>query len=216
MNLADYIEHTVLRADTDLKSVQNACDLALKNRFAAVCVPPFFVRDARRFLGEGFRIPKLVTVAGFPMGYTAIVAKSEEIKRAVEEGADEIDVVANIAALKSGNWNHVSNDIDSVARAAHLKGRVIKVIFEVGLLTQQEILSLIDVCVGTGVDFIKTGTGMHGHDATAEQVRFLRAHLPENIKVKAAGGIRTKERAQELVTAGATRLGTSAGAEILR
>lgn len=215
MNLADHIEHTILRADTDMKAVQTACNIALKNQFAGVCVPPFFVRDARRFLGEGFRIPKLVTVAGFPMGYSSIAAKSEEIKRALEEGADEIDVVANIAAIKSGNWNHVAHDIDSVTRATHMKGCIIKIIFEIGLLTQQETLSLIDVCVGDGVDYIKTGTGMHGHDATVEQIKLLRAHLPENIKIKAAGGIRTKHRAEELLIAGAARLGTSVGPDLL-
>ncbi len=215
MNLAEHIEHTVLRPDADMKAVQAACDLALKHHFAGVCVPPFFVRDARRFLGEGFKIPKLVTVAGFPMGYSAIAAKSEEIKRAVEEGADEIDVVANLAAIKSGNWNHVAHDIDSTTRAAHMKGRIIKIIFEIGLLTEQEVLSLIDVCVGSSIDYIKTGTGMHGQDATAEQVRFLRAHLPENIKIKAAGGIRTKQRAAELVAAGAARIGTSVGFDLI-
>ena len=215
MNLADHIEHTILRADTDIKAVQAACDLALKHRFAGVCVPPFFVRDARRFLGEGFKVPKLVTVAGFPMGYSSIAAKSEEIKRSVEEGADEIDVVANISAIKSGNWNHVSRDIDSTARAVHLKGCLIKIIFEIGLLTQQETLALIDVCVGSEIDYVKTGTGMHGQDATVEQIKFLRAHLPENIKIKAAGGIRTKQRAEELIAAGASRLGTSSGPELL-
>ena len=215
MNLAEFIEHTALRADTDLKKVQAACDLALKHQFAGVCLPPFFVRDARRLLGEGFRVPKLVTVAGFPMGYSAIASKCEEIKRAVEEGADEIDVVANLAAIKSGNWNHVSHDIDSTTRSAHMKGCPIKIIFEIGLLSPQETLSLIDVCVGHGVDFVKTSTGMHGHDATAEQVKFLRAHLPENIKIKAAGGIRTKSRAEELIAAGAVRLGSSVGPDLI-
>jgi deoxyribose-phosphate aldolase len=213
--IADFIEHTLLRPDTDLKAIQLACEIASKHHFAGVCLPPYFMRDARRVLGEGFKIPKLVTVAGFPMGYTSIASKSEEIKRAIEEGADEIDVVAPIAAIKSGNWNHVTHDIDSVTRAVHLKGRIIKIIFEVGLLTQQEILSLIDVCVGCEVDFIKTSTGMFGHDATVDQVRFLRGHLPENIKIKASGGIRTKKLAEDLIAAGAVRIGSSVGSELI-
>jgi deoxyribose-phosphate aldolase len=215
MNLAPYLEHTLLRPDTDLKSVQIACELALKNHLAGICVPPLFMRDSRRILGEGFGVPKLVTVVGFPMGYSSIASKSEEIKRAIEEGAEEIDVVACIAAIKSGNWNHVSNDIDSVARATHLKGCFLKIIFEVGLLTEQEILMLVDICVGCGVDFVKTGTGMIGQSVTVEQVKFLRAHLPENIKIKASGGVRSKELAASLIEAGAVRLGSSVALDLI-
>lgn len=215
MNLASKIEQTLLQPDASLAAIKIHCEKALQAGFGGVCIPPFYVRDARRFLGEGMRTPKLVTVVGFPFGYSAIVAKSEEIKRAVDEGVDEIDAVANIAAVKSGNWTHVSRDIESISRATHLRGQTLKIIFETGLLTQQEILSLIDVCVGSGVDFVKTGTGFNGHPVTVEQVRFLKAHLPDNMKIKAAGGIATRQLAEELIKAGADRIGTSKGLDLL-
>lgn len=216
MNLASKIEQTLLQPDASLAAIRIHCEKALEAGFVGVCIPPFYVRDARRFLGEGFRAPKLVTVVGFPFGYSAIAAKSEEIKRAVDEGVDEIDAVANLAAVKSGNWTHVARDIESLSRATHLRGQTLKIIFEIGLLTQQETLSLIDVCVGAGVDFVKTGTGFNGHPATVEQVRFLKAHLPDNMKIKAAGGIRTRLLAEDLIKAGADRIGTSNGLELLK
>ncbi|HNG88612.1 MAG TPA: 2-deoxyribose-5-phosphate aldolase, partial [Saprospiraceae bacterium] len=124
-DLAKTLEHTLLRPDTTLPEVRRLCEEAQQHTFAGVCIPPLFVRDARRILGEDSRT-RLVTVIAFPMGYTAIAAKSEEIKRAVDDGADDVDTVINLAAVKSGYWNHVEHDIDSVARAAHMRGRTLK------------------------------------------------------------------------------------------
>lgn len=213
-DLAKFIEHTVLKPDTTLADVRRVCDEAQKYGFAAVCVPPLFVRDAKRALGENSRT-RVVTVVGFPMGYSAIPAKSEEIKRAIDEGADDIDSVINLAALKSENWNHVKHDIDGVALATHMRGRTLKLILECGLLTSDEISKLCALAEDARVTWLKTGTGFHGFNATPEMVRSLRAAASGGIKIKASGGIRTTKDAQALIEAGAERLGTSASLEII-
>ncbi len=209
MSLAARIDSTLLRPDATQAHIKTLCEDAVKHKMAGVCVPPFLAREARKLIGEGFGAPRLVTVAGFPMGYSAIAAKSEEIKRAVEDSVDEIDAVANICAIKAGAWNHVQHDIESMARACHLRGRQIKIIFETSLLTHAEIQQLCNICIGATVNFVKTSTGFNGSAATVEAVRFLRAHLPETIKIKASGGISTKTFAEDLVAAGADRIGTS-------
>ena len=213
-DIAKHIEHTILTPDCSIQDVKRVCDEALKHGFAGVCIPPLYVRDARRMLGDDGRV-RVVTVVGFPMGYSAIAAKSEEIKRACDEGADDIDAVLNIAAAKSGNWNHVNNDIDSMARAIHMRGRTMKLILECGLLTADEISQAIAAADLVGCAFMKTGTGFHGHPATVEMVRQLRSLTPAHIKIKAAGGIRTRELAEALIAAGAERIGTSVGGSLV-
>jgi deoxyribose-phosphate aldolase len=213
-DLAKFIEHTILKPDTTLTDARRVCDEAKKHEFAAVCIPPLFVREARRVLGDDTRI-RLATVVGFPMGYSAIPAKSEEIKRALEEGADDIDAVVNIAAVKSGNWNHVQHDIEGVALATHMRGRTLKIILECGFLTPDEIKKIAEIAANARVAWLKTGTGFHGFPATPDMVRQLRAAAPEGVKIKAAGGIRTAEIAKKLLDAGADRLGTSASLEII-
>ena len=212
--LAKYIEHTLLRPDTTLTDVRKICEEATQNQFGGVCIPPLYVRDAKRALGEQSPI-RVVTVIGYPMGYSAIAAKTEEIKRAIDEGADDIDAVINIAALKSGNWNHVENDIDSLARATHMRGKTLKLILECGFLTESDIRKLCEIALETRTVWVKTGTGMHGHPATPEMVRTVRAIADPRIKIKASGGIRTAKDAQALIDAGAERLGTSASLSII-
>jgi len=209
-----FIEHTLLKPDTSLAEVRQLCAEALQYGFHGVCVPPLFVRDARRLLGEDSTI-RVVTVIGFPMGYTAIPAKSEEIRRALDEGANDVDAVINIAAIKSENWNHVNHDIDSVARATHMRGRTLKLILECGLLTEAEIRKVCEFAREAQVNWLKTGTGFHGHPATPEMVRNLRAIAPASMSIKASGGIKTAKDAQALLDAGADRLGTSASLAII-
>lgn len=213
-DLAKFIEHTLLRPDTNLADVRRVCEEAQKFNFAGICIPPLFVRDARRILGEDSRI-RIVTVVGFPMGYSAIAAKSEEIKRAIDDSADEIDAVANLAAVKSENWNHVDRDIDSIVRAAQLRGKTLKLILECGLLTPAEIRKVCEIADQSQVTWFKTGTGFHGYDATPEMVRILRAIASPSVKIKAAGGIKTAAQAEALLAAGADRLGTSASLSII-
>lgn len=213
-NLAGIIEHTVLKPDCSLEDVRRVCEEANQYGFVGVCIPPFFVRDAKRILGENSRV-RLATVVGFPMGYSAIAAKSEEIKRAVEEGVDEIDAVVNISAVKSGNWNHVRHDVDGIARATHIRGRVSKLILECGLLTEAEIRQIAEIAQGEGIHYLKTGTGFHGYPATEEMVRLLKSLAGNTMKVKASGGIRTRAGAEALIKSGADRLGTSSGIDLV-
>lgn len=212
MNLASVIDHTILRPDCTLDEIKKLCEEALRYEFAAVCVPPYFVKEAARIL-EDSRV-RVATVIGFPFGYSTTPAKVEEIKRAVNDGASELDVVINICALKEGNWHYVKSDIESMTVAAHLKGKVIKVIFETGLLSKEEIQKLCTFCTDLGVDYVKTSTGISGGGATTEVVELLRSELPEKIKIKASGGIRTAEQARAMLEAGANRLGTSGGVAI--
>jgi deoxyribose-phosphate aldolase len=214
MKLASYIDHTILKPDCTRADIQNLCEEAIKHQFAAVCIPPFFVQDAYQLLEE--YAVKTSTVIGFPMGYSTTSAKVEEIKRAIDEGADEVDVVINICALKSGNWNYVQNDIDSMITAAHLKGKLIKVILETGLMQEEEIHRLCGICREVGPDFVKTSTGFNGAGATVPVVESLRHELEGTpIKVKASGGIRTPEDARAMIDAGAQRLGSSSGVRIV-
>ena len=212
--LAKLIEHTTLKPDTTSADVRRLCEEARQYGFAGVCIPPLFVREARRALGDDSPV-RVVTVVGFPMGYSAIPAKSEEIKRAIDEGADDIDAVINIAAVKSDNWSHVERDIEAVARATHMRGRELKLILECGLLNEAEIARLCRIADGVKAEWLKTGTGFHGHPATAEMVRLLRALAPDGIKIKAAGGIRDTEGAEKLLAAGADRIGSSASLDII-
>lgn len=212
--LAGFIEHTLLKPDCTLQDVRRLCEEALQYQFAAVCIPPFYVRDAKRVLGEDTKV-RVATVVGFPMGYVAIAAKSEEIKRAVDEGVDDIDAVVNIAAIKSQNWNHVHHDIDSIARATHMRGRTSKLILECGLLTSEEIGRVGAMAKEAGIHYLKTGTGFHGFPATVDMVKTLKMLAGNDMKIKAAGGIRTRETAEALLQAGADRLGTSAGVALV-
>ena len=207
------IEHTILKADTSLEEVSKLCTEAIKHKFFGVCVPPYFVKAAAQNL-KGSEV-KIVTVVGFPLGYNTTPAKVEEARKAIDEGADEIDMVINVAALKNGDFNFVVNDIQSVATLVHLKGNKLKVIIETALLTEEEKLKACEICAEVNVDFVKTSTGFAKSGASVEDVKLLRANLPAKIKIKASGGIKTKEQASALVKAGADRIGTSNGPGLL-
>ncbi|MDX1942867.1 MAG: deoxyribose-phosphate aldolase [Saprospiraceae bacterium] len=207
MDLANFIEHTILKADCSLDEIKRICKEANQFNFPVVCVPPFFVKNAVELLMN--EPTKVATVIGFPMGYSSTAAKVEEIKRAVDDGVSELDVVVNICAVKSGMWNFVRNDIDSVVTAAHLKGKTIKIILETGLLTDAEIQQLCEICLEVKPDFVKTSTGFNGEGATVMIVEKLKTLLQNQIKIKASGGIRTKEDASRLLEAGAVRIGSS-------
>lgn len=213
MSLASLIDHTILRPDCTLKDIKTICAEAVQYQFAAVCIPPFYLNDAIPLLVDSN--VKLATVIGFPMGYSATPSKVEEIKRGLDEGTDEFDVVPNICAIKNGNWNYVQNDIESMTRAVHLKGKAIKVILEYSLLSEAEVVKICSICEKSGVNFVKTSTGFHG-GATPEMVAHLRSILPKSIKIKASGGIRSASSALKLVEAGADRIGSSAGVQLIQ
>lgn len=213
MELSSYIDQTVLVPNCTKEDIKRVCEEADQFGMYAICIPPYYVRLAKRLLEESK--VKVATVVGFPLGYAAIPAKVEEIKRAIDEGADEIDIVANIAAIKNGDWAHVRNDIDGVTIAVHLKGKKVKLIIEVAMLEEIEILKLCNICKEVGVDFVQTSTG-YQHNASEEQVKLLRANLPSQIKIKVNGGITTLETAQKMIAAGADRIGTSFGVTLSR
>ena len=213
MEIAHLIDHTTLKPDCTLTEVKQLCEEAIANKFAAVCVPPFFVRDTVRLLDDK-RI-KVCTVVGFPYGYSTTPAKVEEVKRAIDEGCDEVDVVINLCAVFQNNWAYLKNDINSVTTAAHLRGKVIKLILETGMLDEEQIRKLCDICNTIGVDFVKTSTGVNAGGATLKAVRLLRQHLNSTIKIKASGGITTPKKAMSLVEAGADRLGCSKSLKVI-
>lgn len=207
MDLPGALEHTLLKPDTTKADIKKLCEEAVQYGFRAVCIPPYYAAEAVKHLKS--TSVKVATVIGFPMGYSATPAKVEEIKRGIDEGADEFDVVINITALKSGNWNFVRNDLETMTRAVHLRGKVIKVILETSLLTSEELKKMCEFCAEFGVDYVKTSTGVNGK-AEVETVRTMRQLLPKNIRIKAAGGIRSVQDAQQMLEAGADTLGSSA------
>jgi deoxyribose-phosphate aldolase len=214
MEINKYLEHTLLKPDTSGAQITRLCEEAKQYNLKAVCVPPFFVKHASNQLENS--LVRLVTVVGYPLGYSTISAKIEEVKRAVDEGVHEVDVVANIAAIKDNKWGYTQNDLDSATRAAHLHGKLVKIIVEADLLTNEELKRLCELCSEIGVNYIKTSSGYHNQVATPELVRRIKSYiLNPDIKIKASGGIRTFEQAQQLVEAGATRLGTSSAMQIL-
>lgn len=214
MNISKYIDHTILKPTTTLEDIKKICAEAKEFGFAAVCVPPPFVRNAKAIL-EGSEV-KVATVLGFPFGYSVAKAKIFEMQQALEDGADEIDVVINLIALKAGQWDYLAKEMKFLVEAAHKNGRLIKVIIESGILTTEEIIKCCEIYGKLDVDFVKTSTGYAEKGATVEAVLIMRANLPEHIKIKASGGIRDYGFAKQLVEAGADRLGCSASVAIAK
>jgi deoxyribose-phosphate aldolase len=213
MNIASKIEHTLLKADMDMQAALRLLDEALAHKLYGICIPPYFVRDLYR-KAEGKPV-KIITVVGFPMGFHVTAVKNEELRRALDEGADDVDVVVNLAAVKSGDWSYVGNEIETLTRSAHLKGKTIKLILETGLITQDECDKLVRMGLESGVDVFKTSTGFQGQAATVESVQLLKSLLNGKARIKASGGIRSYAQAMELLDAGADLLGTSASLELI-
>lgn len=213
MNIAPYIDHTVLKQATTIGDVEKVCKEAVEYGFAAVCLPSLYVKKAKEFL-TGSSI-KVATVIGFPFGYCAIEAKVAEIILAIVDGADELDMVVNISAIKNADWTFLANEINTVLPIVRNKNKVIKVIIESGILTDDEIIKCCDIYGAAGVDYVKTSTGFAEKGASIHDVKLIRAHLADAIKIKASGGIRSYSFAKELINAGANRLGCSASVEIV-
>jgi len=212
-DIASRIDHTLLKPDTTTEKIKTLCKEAIENNFTAVCVPPYFVAQAKEFLSNSK--VKLSTVVGFPLGYSHSLIKVEEAKRAMEDGADELDVVMNLAAFFSGNENEVLKEIQSITQLAHLKGKQVKFIIETGLLSSNDIRNACSIAIKAEADFVKTSTGFSGTGATVEVVELIRTLLPKKIKIKASGGIKTRSQAESLIAAGADRIGTSSSLQIV-
>lgn len=209
-----YIDHTILKPTTLITDIEKLCAEAKQYSFAAVCVPPNFVKKAKSSL-EASSI-KVATVIGFPFGYAAVEAKIAEIVLAMVDGADELDVVINISAIKNADWVYLANEINHIMPVIKSKNKVIKVIIESGVLTDDEIIKCCELYGVAGIDYLKTSTGYAEKGATIEAVKLFRLHLPERVQIKASGGIRDHQFAQQLIDVGATRLGCSASVAIVQ
>lgn len=214
MLINQYIDHTTLKSTTLVSDIEKLCAEAKQYQFAAVCVPPNFVKRAKLLL-EGSTV-KVATVIGFPFGYSAVEAKIAEILLAMVDGADELDVVSNISAIKNSDWVYLADEINHIIPIIRSKNKVIKIIIESGILTDEEIIKCCEIYGLAGIDYLKTSTGYAEKGATVETVELFRRHLPKQIQIKASGGIRDYAFARQLIDAGATRLGCSAGVAIVQ
>lgn len=212
--LAGLIDHTLLKADATEDQIRTLCAEAAEYKFATVCIQPTWVRFAARLLhGTGVGV---CTVAGFPLGANTPDVKAYETRRSVFDGANEIDMVINIGALKSRDYQTVEDDIRGVVRACREGGALSKVIIEAALLDDDEKVKASTLAAAAGADFVKTSTGFGPGGATVEDVALMRRVVGEHIGVKAAGGVRDRATAKQMVQAGATRIGASAGIRIVK
>ena len=204
MNYNKMIDHTVLKADTPLETVKRICDEAMEYGFASVCINPCHVAYCADYLKDSD--VNVCTVIGFPLGANTSAVKAFETKDAIANGADEIDMVMNIGALKDKNYDLVRDDVKAVVEA----------ILETCLLTEDEIKKACELCVEAKADYVKTSTGFSTRGATIEDVRIMKEAVHGKAKVKAAGGVRTPEDMVKIVAAGADRIGTSAGCSLVK
>lgn len=212
--IAAWIDHTLLKPEATIAQVEQLCQEALTHKFATVCVNPAYISWSARLLGRsGVRV---CTVVGFPLGATTTTAKILETYACLEAGADEIDMVLNIGALKSEAYGQVLNDIQGVVEAAHHHRAIVKVIHENALLTQREKILACLLSQAAGADFVKTSTGFAASGATLADVELMRRVVGAGMGVKAAGGVRTYPDALAMICAGASRIGTSSGVAIVQ
>jgi deoxyribose-phosphate aldolase len=213
MKLNLYIDHTLLKPEATLTQIEKLCQEAREYEFASVCLNSYYVKKAAALLA-GSPV-KVCTVVGFPLGASTMETKRFEAMKAVAEGAREIDMVINNSALKSGDWQYVLDDMSSLAQVCHQQGSILKVILETCLLTEEEKKKACELAVMAKADFVKTSTGFSTAGATIEDVKLMRS-IVGTLGVKASGGIRDLAAAKAMIEAGATRLGTSAGVEIMK
>lgn len=212
MDLRPYIEHTNLSPVLTVSAVDKLVDEARENAFYGVCVPPFWVKRASREIGK--HDITLVTVVGFPLGYNMTETKLDEMQRAIDNGANEIDVVWNLSAFKTKYpWTKI--ELAKCSKLAHDHQILLKVIIETAYLSPEEIEEACKLCADAGADFVKTSTGFASSGARVEDVTIMKRTLPATVGIKASGGIKTTEQAVALIEAGASRIGTSSGLDII-
>jgi deoxyribose-phosphate aldolase len=212
MNLADSIEQTNLSPTLTIRDIDTLVEQARQFHFFGICVPPFWVKRAKREIGSD---PiALISVAGFPLGYSMTETKLDDIKRAIDNGANEVDVVWNLSSFKTGiPWTKI--ELAKCAKLTHDHQVLLKVIIETAYLSDEEIVQACKLCADAGADFVKTSTGFAPSGAKEEHVKLMRSALPKEVRIKASGGIKTKAQAIALVEAGADRIGTSSGVSII-
>ncbi len=199
-----YVDHTMLRQQSTWDDIKQLCDDAITFGTASVCIPPCYVKQAKDYTGSRM---KICTVIGFPNGYATTAVKKYETEDALTNGADEIDMVINIGELRAGNYAYVKNEIAELKNICGKK--ILKVIIETCLLTEEEKIKMCSLVTEAGADFIKTSTGFSTAGATFEDVALFSKHVGKNVRIKAAGGITSFEDAEKFISLGAMRLGTS-------
>ncbi len=209
--LAKMIDHTNLKPDCTIDEIKNLCNEAKKYNFGAVCVNPCYVKNAKEFLKDSD--VNICTVIGFPLGATTSEVKSIETQQAIKNGAEEIDMVLNIGAMKSGDLDLVKKDINAVVKVA--KNKITKVILETCYLTDDEIVKACHIAKEVGANFVKTSTGFGTAGATEEHIKLMRNAVGKELGVKASGGIRDYQTAKKMIEAGANRIGASSSVKII-
>lgn len=212
-DLSLYIDHTLLKPDATKSQIQKLIDEAIKYQFAAICVNPFWVSYCKNMLQH--ESVSLCTVIGFPIGAAQTDIKMAEAKQAIQDGATEIDMVINIGLVKDGMFEEVKKEIERMVQVSKEKA-IVKVIIETALLTKEEIKKVSQIVSEAKADFIKTSTGFSKSGAKVEDIKLMRKYGGNEIGIKASGGIRTKDQALQMIEAGATRIGTSAGVAIVQ
>jgi deoxyribose-phosphate aldolase len=212
-NFAKYIDNTNLKPEATSDDIKKLCDEAKQYNFASVCVNPCFVSSCKTLL-NGFE-SKVCTVIGFPLGASTTETKLYEAEGAIKDGAEEIDMVINIGKLKEGDYNYVKNEIKEIVSLARETNVLTKVIIETCLLTNEEKMKMCEIVMDAGADFIKTSTGFSKDGATVEDIKLMKSIIHDKIGIKASGGIKDYEKTMDMIEAGATRIGTSSGANIV-
>lgn len=212
MNIASMIDHTLLKPEASREMIQVLCSEAKDHKFAAVCVNPYYVKMSKELLKDSK--VKVATVIGFPLGANTKEVKAFEAKNAIENGADEVDMVINIGAIKNKDYDAVKEDIKAVVEAANGRA-IVKVIIETCLLTDEEKIKACELSKEAGADFVKTSTGFSTGGAKVEDVKLMKETIGDSLKIKASGGIRDYENAKAMIDAGASRIGASASVKIV-
>lgn len=209
--LLRHVDHTLLKPTVTWEEIQTLCEEAIAYRTASVCIPPSYVKRVKDAYGEKLAV---CTVIGFPLGYSTTATKVFEAKEAIANGASEIDMVINIAALKNGDTASVQKEISAIKQA--IGSNILKVIVETCYLTEQEKATVCMLVTNAGADYIKTSTGFGTAGATMEDIRLFKEHIGANVKIKAAGGVRTREDLERFIEAGCDRIGTSSAVKMLQ
>ncbi|GAA3619312.1 deoxyribose-phosphate aldolase [Secundilactobacillus similis] len=213
MKLAKYIDHTILNADATQADVDKVIEEAIKYDFASVCINPYWVSRTAAALKDS--TVNTCTVIGFPLGATSTASKVFEAQQAIKDGADELDMVINIGELKAKHNDAVEADIKALADAIHAEGKLLKVIIETSLLTDEEKVRACELSEKAGADFVKTSTGFSTAGAKVPDVALMRKTVGDRLGVKASGGVHSKAEAEAMIEAGATRIGASASVKIV-
>lgn len=209
--LLSHVDHTLLAQTATWEEIKGICDDGMKYKTASVCIPPSFVKRAKQYVGERLNI---CTVIGFPNGYSTTSVKVFEAKQAIEDGADEIDMVINLGMVKEREWAALDEELCALREAT--RGKVLKVIIETCLLTEEEKIRMCELVTKSQADYIKTSTGFSNAGATFADVALFAKHVGPDLKIKAAGGISTLEDGEKFLELGANRLGTSRIVKIIK